>query len=258
MAEEPDQQLPSWEKDSLSSILADAAFNERASSLNFPEVYGLLKQVHSTFKCVAAAIEKDNREELLVPRFLVIRVHSAFLAAVRLAMSGQAFEATLVLRAAIEQAWYALHIARDPRPPERSTVWLQRHDSSATLKKCKEEFTIASVRATHEGLDAGTAKVLRELYDTSIDFGGHPNEKGILASMRREETEGSVTYQVGILHPEPLLMTVTLKTAVEVAIGTLKVAQLISPEQLKVMGLDLTIDQLIREVPRTFADVLRC
>lgn len=254
MANEAEQQLPPWEKDSLSSILADAAFNERASSLNFPEVYGLLKQVHSTFKCVAAAIEKDSRQELLVPRFLIIRVHSAFLAAVRLAMSGQAFEATLVLRAAIEQAWYALHIARDPRPPERSAIWLQRHDSPATQKKCKEEFTVANVRATHEGLDAVTAKILRELYDTTIDFGAHPNEKGILASVRREETKDAVTYQVGILHPDPLLMTATLKTVIEVAIGTLKVGQLISPKQLKVMGLDLSIDQLIREVPRTFAD----
>ena len=38
--------------------------------------------------------------------------------------------------------------------------------------------------------------------------------------MRREETEDAVTYKVGILNPEPLLMTVTLKTAIEVAIGT--------------------------------------
>jgi hypothetical protein len=43
-----------------------------------------------------------------------------------------------------------------------------------------------------------------------IDFGAHPNE-GVLASMRREETKDAVTFQVGILHPDPLLMTVTLK-----------------------------------------------
>ena len=42
--------------------------------------------------------------------------------------------------------------------------------------------------------------------------------------------------------------------AVEVAIGVLKVGQLIAPDLLKVEGLDLTIEQLIREVPRTFAE----
>ncbi|MBI4840976.1 MAG: hypothetical protein HY803_07860, partial [candidate division NC10 bacterium] len=92
MANEPEQQLPPWEKDSLSSLLENAAFNERATSLNLPKVYSLLKQVHSTFERVAATVEKDNREELLVPRFLIVRTHSAFLAAMRLAMSGQSFE----------------------------------------------------------------------------------------------------------------------------------------------------------------------
>ncbi len=72
--------------------------------------------------------------------------------------------------------------------------------------------------------------------------------------MRREETKETVTFRVGVLNPEPLLMTTTLKTAIEVAIGALKVSQMISPKQLKVMGLDLTIEQLIREVPLTFAD----
>ena len=36
MSDKPRQQLPPWEKDSLSSFLTDAAFNERASSLSFP------------------------------------------------------------------------------------------------------------------------------------------------------------------------------------------------------------------------------
>lgn len=254
MGNRPQEQLPPREKDSLSSFLADAAYNERASSLNLPEVYSLLKQVDSTFRCITAATEKDNREELLLPRILMVRVHSAFLAGVRLAMSGQAFEAMLALRAAIEQAWYGLHVARDPQPLERSTTWLQRHDRPEAKQKCKNEFTVSRVHQTHEALDADGAKILHELYETTIDYGAHPNEKGLLASMRLEETEDALTYLVGILHPEPLLMTVTLKTAIEVAIGTLKVCQLVAPAQLKVEGLDLTIEQLIREVHRTFGD----
>jgi hypothetical protein len=169
-------------------------------------------------------------------------------------MSGQAFEATPVLRAAIEQAWYALHIAHDPKPPERSTILLKRHNGSAQKQACKNEFSIANVSATHKVLDAPTEEKFHHLYNTVIDFGAHPNEKGILASTRRQETKDSVTYQVGILYPDPLLMKTTLKMAVEVAIGVLKVGQLIAPDLLKVEGLDLTIEQLIREVPRTFAE----
>jgi len=247
-----EKQLPPWESDSLSSLLKDAQFNERASSLNLPDVYSLLTQIDSTFKSVAAAIANDNRDELLVPRFLLVRVRSAFLAAVRLSMGGQAFEAMLVLRAAIEQAWYGLHIARDPRPPQRSTTWLKRHNGPAAKQKCKEEFTISNVRRTHETLDPAGAKMLHKLYEITIDYGAHPNERGILASMQRKEAADTVTYQVGILNPQPLLVAVTLKTAIEIAIGVLKVAQLILPQQLKVAGLDMTIQQLIREGCRTF------
>jgi len=254
MRDKPEQELPPWEKDPLSSFLANAAFNERASSVNLPEVYLLLKRVHATFDCVATAIERDNREELCVPRILLFRSQSAFLAATRLTMSGQAFEAAPILRAAIEQAWYALHIARDPRPLERSNVWLQRHDSPSAMNACKHEFTVANVRDTHRSLDPDAAKILQQLYDSTIDFGGHPNPKGILASLRRVDEGGAVTYRVGILNPDPLLMTMTLKMAVEVAIGVLRVGQLIAPDLLKVEGLDLTIEQLIKEVPRTFAD----
>jgi hypothetical protein len=247
------QRIPPWENDPLSSFFVDAAFNERASSLNLPEVYSLLKQVDATFRCVAATVEKGDQLVLLLPCCLIMRVHSAFRSAVRLAMSGQAFEAMLPLRAAIEQAWYGLHIARDPRPFERSTTWLQRHHNLSAKQKCKEEFTVANVRNTHKTLDATTAEALQEMYEMTIDFGAHPNEMGLLASMRREQTKDGVTFKVGILNPEPLLITRTLQTAIEKAIGTLKVSQLIAPAQLKVEGLDLTIEQLIREGCRTFS-----
>jgi len=64
-------------------------------------------------------------------------------------------------------------------------------------------------------------------------------KKGILASMKLEETAGRrSTYQVGILYPDPLLVTVTLKTAIEVAIGIFEgEPNLICPMQLKVAGL---------------------
>jgi len=254
MGDKPQQQLPPWERDPLSSFLKDAALNEHISSLNLAPIYSLLKQTHSVFESVKSCIEKDNHEELLVPRLLLVRSYSAFLAAVRLSMSGQSLEAMPVLRAAIEQTWYSLHIARDPKPPERSFIWLQRHTSPLQTKMCKNEFTIANVSATHKSLDAPTEEKFHILYNDVIDYGAHPNEKGILASMKLEETADAVTYQVGILYPDPLLVTVTLKTAIEVAIGILKVSQLICPMQLKVAGLDICIEQLIREVPPTFAD----
>jgi len=100
----PQQKPPSWGDDPLSTFFSEAEYNERVSSLNLATIYALLQRLHAAFQRVEETVEKDNREELLVSRFLMVRTHSAFLAAIRLAMSGQLSESYPVLRAAIEQA----------------------------------------------------------------------------------------------------------------------------------------------------------
>lgn len=175
----------------------------------------------------------------------MIRVHSSLLASMRLAMSGQALEAYVVLRSAIEQAWYALHIAKDPCPPELSTVWLTRNDDDTTRSKCKAEFLIARVRATHESLDLETARGLRHLYETVIDVGAHPNPLGVLAALNISEHASEKTYQVGILAPEPILVLSALHATVAVGVGALKVFQLVFPERFEIMGIDQEIKSLV-------------
>ena len=182
----------------------------------------------------------------------MVRTHSSFLAAIRLAMSGQLSESYAVLRAAIEQAWYALHMAKDPQPPTRTTVWLCRNDDETSKSKCKSEFTIAKVRSTHESLDPATAKQLHELYETMIDFGAHPNQLGMLVAMGKSEMEQGINYQVGILFPEVVALAATLRMAVAVAVGALKVFQLIFPECFKLMGLDEEIKALVNELNSVF------
>src|SRR5271157_2360880 len=107
-----EQNPPPWDKDPLSTFLADAEFNGRVTALNLAPLYDMLRRVDGLFRRVEEAIESDDRDELLVSRFLMVRTHSSFLAGIRLAMSGQVSESFPVLRAAVEQAWYALHIAK--------------------------------------------------------------------------------------------------------------------------------------------------
>ena len=106
---------------------------------------------------------------------------------------------------AIEQAWYALHIAKDPQAPNRSTMWLCRHDDDASKAKCKSEFSVQRVRSTHEALDPITADLLHQLYETTIDFGAHPNQRGLLSSMQRADTQTDTTYQ-GIMGDVPVFV----------------------------------------------------
>src|SRR5215831_2534858 len=63
----------------------------------------------------------------------------------------------------IENAWYALHLAKDPASPARAKVWLRRGEDDEAKKRCRAEFSVANVSATHRSLDTATEKVLHQL-----------------------------------------------------------------------------------------------
>src|SRR5262249_21010543 len=127
-----------------------------------------------------------------------------------------------------------------------------RNDSDGDKKACKFEFTIANVRSTHERFDAATAKVLHQLYEMLIDYGAHPNPSGVLTALSKSETSDQAKFKVGILFPEQLTMVFALKLAVAVALGALKVFQLIYPERFTIAGLDLEIEELTKGLDSVF------
>ncbi len=247
-----EKQTPPWGQDELSTFFQTAEHNDRVTSLKFPSIYSLLQRVDAAFRRVEEAVEKHSHQDLLVPRFLIVRTHSSFLASIRLAMSGQIPESYAVLRASIEQAWYALHIAKDPHPPKRVTVWLCRNDDATSRSKCKNEFTVQNVRSTHESFDTVTAKQIHELYERMIDYGAHPNEQSLFLAMSQAETDEETNFTVGILWKSPDSILLTVRMAVAVAVGALKVFQCIFPELFRLISLDKEIEALVGELNSTF------
>jgi hypothetical protein len=237
--------------------MADADQNIRATSLNYPDLYRVVQRLHGAFLKCAEAVERDNREERVVPRFLLVRAHSSVFAAMRLAMSGQAAEAHPVLRSGIEQVWYGLHIAKDPEPPKRARIWLSRGDDAEATAHNKQEFTVANVRATHEALDAATSKDIQGLYERMIDFGAHPNQVGVLAGLTKTETGGTTTYGVSILRADDVSVVAALQAAVAVGVGALKVFALIYPERFRLTGLDAEIEALVAGLNGAFKQYAR-
>ena len=243
---------PDWDNDPLSVFFKDAEQNDRITALKLPKVYELLGQVHSLFQKSEEATE-NARFELAVPRFLMVRSHSSFLAGIRLVMSGQVPESFPVLRFVVESAWYALHIAKDPGGTKRYEIWQLRNKNDEAKTRCRNEFKVKRVRQTHEELDAATAKELHEVYETLIDFGAHPNQLSVMTALvKAEETDNQVTYDVGILQCESLSVRFALRMAVATAIGALKTFQLVFPERFTIAGLDLEIKKLIPQANALF------
>ena len=232
---------PEWGNDPLSGFFRDAEYNTRVTALNLPAVYELLQRVHTLFKKFEDLIAKDSREEFLVPRFLMVRTHSAWLAGFRLAMSGQVSEAFAVLRSGVECTWDALHIAKDPKGTQRAEIWSRRNEDTIAKSRCKSEFTVTKLRQTHEALDPDTAADLHKIYEDLIDFGAHPNQFGVMMAMRKSGDDAQIDFSVGILHAEPLPMVLALRMAVGVALGALKTFQLVFPDRFMLTGIDMEV-----------------
>lgn len=263
------QTIPPWGDDALSQFLSSAQENERISSLNMPELYELLQHVNAIFQDVMDITEKDHSDALLPARMLMARARGSWLAAVRLGMSGLTVETYPLVRSVIENAWYALHIAKDPAndaavatppvtdenpaPPTRAEIWLNRRQDKAATDLCREEFKVGNVRRTHEGLDSRNAAAMRDLYDRTIEMGGHPNELGVLGSLTRTETADALTFDVAFLTNNPLLISLAIKSAIEAGVGALRVFRLIFPERFDITGLRLKIEKLAVEHNAIFA-----
>jgi hypothetical protein len=242
-----EQVLPAWGGDPLSTFLSNAQWNERATAVNVRDLYALLQRVNGAFEQVTAITEKESNEHLLPTRLLMARAHAAWLAAVRLGMSGQVVETYPLVRVVVENAWYALHLAKDPAPPARAEVWLRRSDDATAESRCATEFSVKNVRTTHAAPDATNERAFHDVYKRTIAFGGHPNERGVLSATTRTDTGGTYTYAVAQLTDKPLLIAAALKAAIEAAVGALRTFRLVFPERFAIMGLDRDIEKLVDE-----------
>ncbi len=113
-----------WHSVGLEEFMATAEENVRSGLAGYAEIAALLDRIHRTLLRVSQVIEHDSREERVLARLLIVRTHASLLGAIRLALGGQLYEAYPLLRVAIEQAWYALHIGLDPAGTARARTWL--------------------------------------------------------------------------------------------------------------------------------------
>jgi hypothetical protein len=123
-------------------------------------------------------------------------------------------------RACLENAGYAKLIATNR---ELSALWLQRDKKVAEVRK---QFTNKAVREAIAKDDEPLSKVYQELYERSIDFGAHPNEKGVLGSV----VPGSIntgTLQVTMLAGDSIQLQHGLKNCAQTAVCALKIFNLI-------------------------------
>jgi hypothetical protein len=159
----------------------------------------------------------------IVPALLMLRAFSAFRAGVMVAMSLPA-DSYPLQRSCLESAGYARLIASET---ELGAMWLQRDDEP---KLFRQRFTNGAVRNAIAANDDRLATIYQELYERSIDFGAHPNEKGVLSNVLKESV-GTGTLQFWMLAGDGPPLQHALRTCAQIGICSLRVLNLVFAEQ---------------------------
>jgi hypothetical protein len=143
-------------------------------------------------------------------------------------MGTQLPETFVLLRSCLEYAAYGLHLNANPSLGE---TWLKRHDDAAALRAMKKAFLGVEVEQTIFGTDKELGRVYKDLYERTIDFGGHPNLRGVLSNMLLSKTADKQQLQPIYLHASETTVLHALKTTAQVGVCSLHLFQHVFPER---------------------------
>jgi hypothetical protein len=168
----------------------------------------------------------------VVPSLLALRSFNAFRASVMVCLCLPT-ESYPLQRTCLETAGYARLIASDSKLSE---FWLNRTDDA----EAKSRFTNRAVREAIASGDEGLAKIYQELYERTIDFGAHPNEKSVTINIVKESV-GTGSLQYRLLAGDGPGLDLALRTCAQVGVCSLKVLNLVFKQQFDAMNFEKRI-----------------
>lgn len=125
------------------------------------------------------------------PIIHLMRINARFLlmTGFRIGLTGHVAAIFPVLRTALETGCYALLMSKNDSLPE---IWLGRNSSPEGLKACKNAFNkpIKDAQKLVDEHDPILGAWMYALYESTIDFGAHPNAKTVTLHTRISDEEG--------------------------------------------------------------------
>lgn len=229
-----------WGQDPLGEFLVASQANGYAAFVRLRKDYDLLSRIDQLFRKAVAHL--DNTPDWM-PLVFLLRSHSAFLGAVRLAMSGQLAEAYAVLRGALESALYGLHIARHP---ELARIWLERNESPERRQEVRTTFSAGRLLTALDKENRRVGSAARTLYERTIGYGGHPNEQAIVQSLQVDHEGTKRRIQLNYLTVENTAHCLCLKTVAQVGTCILEIFRLVFSERFDLIGLSVELQSASR------------
>lgn len=227
-----------WGADELSRFIDLATRNTYGTFHNLRAEYSNLSGIDAVFQKL---IDNLYNTKDLFASFFLMRAHSSFRGAARLALSGQIAEAYAGLRLTLETALYGFYFAKNPAP---RLTWLRRHDSAQAKQKVRDEFKIGTLLKTFQGGNAAEGSAIENLYEHTIDYGAHPNERALTQSLGVGKGGGKVRFQIIYLNGDSRALRETCRDAAKIGACALAVFRVVYKERFDLPGLTATLQQL--------------
>lgn len=224
-------QKSKWGGTFLTRAIKDAERNVQITYIRKPGYFEMLDDL-------AELMQKANTH-LTIPtsdlsKFVVVllfgRTIGSFVAAVRLATSGQVTESYPQLRACLENALYAFYIKNDPT---LANIWLDRHENRQAKETTKDHFKIGNAWKSLKSKDASLEKRTHEAYETCIDYGAHPNERSVTMNVEASK-EAGVTLL--LFNTKDIVLDLSLLTMVHIMLCVVEMFEKVFPEQFEMVN----------------------
>jgi len=232
---------PGWAKPQLPTFLETMWANTVATFANKSEAHRLCRiddlmyEIATDWKGVSPSVEN------MAPLMMFFRAHAAFRAACGLGMGGMTVEGMAVLRLSLEFAGYACYLKIEP---QLAMVWWDRDIDAKTLKKVRNEFTGGAVARAVMKVDQRLSEMYKHLYDVTIQYGGHPNEKTITQSLKLDILEEQTVIEQVYLQGNSPVLDHWIRIANQIGICVLKIFEHVHRQRFATLNAKAKIETL--------------
>ena len=236
---------PGWGNDQLSKFIGNAHRNQYATFFRKRKATSLLVAIDNEFAKVSTSYWLNPKNEIAA--VLLLRCHGAFRTSASLAMSGQCAETYVQCRSMLEYAAYAVHIDRDPSN-SLGRLWFDRHVDPATTEKQRNAFSHRKVAASVTAASRHAGKRFENIYQRTIDFGGHPNERAVTGNLEVVEEPDRTTLSVILQHRGGVQLDAALKTTAQCGMVSLEMLETVYAAKFELLGIKAAMLALRRRL----------
>lgn len=222
----------------LTKYLTDYWRNVVAATHNIRPMFDDFAEIDNLYRLI---LDNLNQVDDQVPNMLLFRSHTAYLGAVTFAISGQAGESYVAMRAALEGALYSHFIAGNLA---RQRVWLDRHQSNEARKKSRKEFHTQAMIKHLSDKDSHLGGVFQKLYDRTIDLGAHPNPYATLSQFDISSTGTRHEFIANYFVFDEPYFPMCLKSVAQVGINALNIFEHLYKTRFKILQIDSRLSAL--------------